>query len=133
MCVCIIVMLYLIYIVLCVYVCVYYSHAVPDIYCTLCMCVCVFDVFCVVESKRKRGDTNDEKDVPQTDPVSDDEGVVNDIDEYFEAGRDTRQTEQEVSNNSSMYCSIILDDNSSMYMYCMIQVCDDDSSVYCMI
>lgn len=55
-------------------------------------------MLCVTESKRKRGDPNDKKEDSQTDqpPVSDDEGVVNDIDEYFEAGRDTRSKEQEV-------------------------------------
>ena len=55
-------------------------------------------VYCYVESKRKKGDSKDEGEGPQADPVSDEEGVVNDIDEYFESGRDTRQNEDGVRN-----------------------------------
>lgn len=50
------------------------------------------------ESKRKRGDPKEDKEMGEQhplDPPSDDEGVVNDIDEHFEVGRDTRQGKQE--------------------------------------
>ena len=50
----------------------------------------------MIDSKRKQGDPLDDKETAEEHPMSEDDELVNDIDEYFEAGRESKKNEQEM-------------------------------------